>query len=314
MKIPSIDILGIKEKIRPVYNLLNHHLHGALDVLRFAAQNFARERASEAAASLAYFTFFSLFPIILVLISFASFVLKSQMVQDQIFGYIIDIFPISPEIVENNIVNVLSRRGTVGFIAIIGLMWSASSVFTILSLNIDRAWPENASHNYFERRLMGFAILIGLGVIIIVLWFLRALLQVDFISQLLIYFQVPIFNTTLWDLIVFISPRLFRFLMFWIMYQWLPKANVKMHEAFWGAAVTTILTELITQAMSWYLSSQWVRYELVYGSLGRIIAMLLWIYFSSFVILFGAHISSSVAKVAKQKKLFSKSDLGNLHG
>ena len=78
------------------------------------------------------------------------------------------------------------------------------------------------------------------------------------------------------------------------MYQWIPKAYVKPSEAFWGATFAILLTEDITVIMNWYITSQWVRYELIYGSLGRIIALLLWIYFSSYVILFGAHISSAV--------------------
>jgi membrane protein len=85
------------------------------------------------------------------------------------------------------------------------------------------------------------------------------------------------------------------------MFQWFPKANVRPNEALWGALTVTLFSELITFMMNWYLTSQWVRYELIYGSLGRIIAFLLWIYFSSFAILFGAHISSAVAAVTRKK-------------
>jgi uncharacterized BrkB/YihY/UPF0761 family membrane protein len=75
------------------------------------------------------------------------------------------------------------------------------------------------------------------------------------------------------------------------MFHWLTKAFVRPKEAFWGATITSILNEL-----NWYLGNQWVRYKLICGSLGRIIAQLLWIYFSSYVILFGAHISSVLRK------------------
>jgi len=290
------------KKLRPIYRFINLRLNGALDVFRIAASSFSRERAPEAAASMAYYTFFSIFPMILVLVSFASFILKSQFVQDQILEYIVDIFPVSPDLITTNIANVLSKRGAVGSIAIIGLMWSASNMFNTIALNIDRAWPNEVSHSFIERRMIGFAILIGLTFGIILMWFFKTLLQVDFIARLIVFFNVPVLNTTLWGILVFLTPRVFRLLMYWIMFQWFPKASVKPMEALWGALTVIFFTEIITLLMNWYLNSQWVRYELIYGSLGRIIALLLWIYFSSYAILFGAHISSAVAAITRARK------------
>lgn len=296
------DKASTKNRIKPFYVRVNNSLHGALDVFRLAGRTFAKERAPEAAASMAYFTFFSLFPLVLVIISFASFVLKSPFVQDLVYQFILDSIPVGPEIIVTNIDNVLAKRGAVGWLAIVGLIWSASSMFNIFALNIDRAWSEEKSHNFFERRLIGLIIIIGLSIMILLLWGFRALLDVELINHLLEYFQVPIFDTTLYALLAYIAPRLFRFIIFWIMYQWIPKAIVKPSEAFWGATFTLLFTELITVVMNWYTSSQWMRYELIYGSLGRIIALMLWIYFSSYVIFFGAHISSAVGVLVKRKK------------
>lgn len=299
---PTINFSRVKGAIRPFYRVLNQRLNGTLDVLRIAAKNFGLARAPEAAVSMAYYTFFSIFPLILVLISFASVVLKSQFVQSQILGYIQDIFPISPDLIITNIENVLSKRSAVGLLALLGLMWSASNMFNTISLNIDRAWPNAGGHSFIERRVMGFAILIGLAILVVLLWFFNALIQLDFVNKLIVFFKIPFLSTSLWDIFLVLTPRAFRLLMYWIMFQWLPKASVKPLEALAGAGFTLIMSELITFLMNWYLSSQWVRYELVYGSLGRIIALLLWIYFSSFLILFGAHISSAVAEVKQIRK------------
>ena len=297
----KIDQSLIKKYVRPVYLKINKNLHGSLDVFRLAGQTFAKERAPEAAASMAYFTFFSMFPLILVIISFASFILKSQFVQDLVYQFIIDLIPISPDIIVSNIENVLIKRGAVGWLAIIGLIWSATTMFNIFALNVDRAWSDERSHNFLERRLIGIIIIIGLSILILILWGINTLLSIELVENLLAYFQIPIFQTTLFEILAYITPRIFRFIIFWVMYQWIPKAVVKPSEAFWGASFAIILTEVITIAMNWYISSQWVRYELIYGSLGRIIALLLWIYFSSYVILFGAHISSAVGVLFRKR-------------
>jgi YihY family inner membrane protein len=297
----KIDKSLIKKYIRPIYQKINKNLHGSLDVFRLAGQTFAKERAPEAAASMAYFTFFSLFPLILVIISFASFILKSQFVQDQVYQFIIDLIPISPDIIVSNIENVLTNRGAVGWLAIIGLIWSATTMFNIFALNVDRAWSDERSHNFLERRLIGIIIIVGMSILILILWGFNTLLNIELVKNLLAYFQIPVFQTTLYEILAYITPRVFRFIIFWVMYQWIPKALVKPSEAFWGASFAIILTELITVVMNWYISSQWVRYELIYGSLGRIIALMLWIYFSSYVILFGAHISSAVGVLFRKR-------------
>jgi len=298
----KIDVPAAKKRIKPFYDRVNKFLHGALDVFRIAGKSFAKERAPEAAASMAYFTFFSLFPLVLVVVSFTSFILKSQFVQDLIYQFIIDAIPVGPDLIVSNIENVLAKRGTVGWLAIIGLIWSASSMFNIFALNIDRAWSEERSHNFLERRLIGLIIIIGMSILILLLWGFGALLDIELIRHLLEYFQIPILNTTLYAILAYVIPLIFRFIIFWVMYQWIPKASVKPSHAFWGATFTLFFTELITVAMNWYTSSQWMRYELIYGSLGRIIALLLWIYFSSYVIFFGAHISSALNQAAKMKK------------
>lgn len=304
-----------KEKIinflKSTYQPLNEKLFGVLDIFRIAGRHFSKERAPEAAASMAYYTFFSLFPLILVLISFASFILESQYIQDQIFTFLEDLIPVSPDLISNNIESVLSKRGAVGVIAMAGLMWSASNMFNTMSLNIDRAWPDNNYHNFFERRAIGFAILIGMIAIIVFFWFLKTIIRIEFIQDLLTFFKIPIFETTLWDLLILIAPRIVRFITFFIMFQWIPKARVNFSEAFWGAIITTVLNETITWLMNWYLGSQWVRYELVYGSLGRIIALLLWFYLTSYVILFGAHFSSAIAQVFRQNPISNSNNHRN---
>ncbi len=298
-----MNINNLQEKFRPAYRNINKHLHGTLDIFRIAIHNFGNARAAEASASMAYYTFFSIFPLILVIISFTSIVLKSQFIQDQILNYLIAIFPINPDLIISNIQNVLAKRGAVGILAFLGLIWSSTSMFNTISLNIDRAWPNSASHSFIERRIMGFLILIGLGILIVVMWLLNGLIQLEFVDRLITFLKIPIFNSAPMDFLVVFAPRGFRLLMNWVIFKWLPKAYVKPVEAFIGACFTLFFSELITLLMNWYLSSQWMRYELIYGSLGRIIALLLWIYLSSFFILFGAHICSAVSEVNQRRNI-----------
>jgi len=62
-----------------------------------------------------------------------------------------------------------------------------------------------------------------------------------------------------------------------------------------GALGTTVLWEISTNIFTWYLSSGFISYEIVYGSLGRIVALLVWIYISSWVLIFGAYLTAAIA-------------------
>jgi len=79
------------------------------------------------------------------------------------------------------------------------------------------------------------------------------------------------------------------------LYRWVPSALVRWPEATVGALVATGAMEVTTRGFSWYLRSGLARYELIYGSLGAVVALLLWIYLNSLILLFGAHLSAAVA-------------------
>jgi len=80
------------------------------------------------------------------------------------------------------------------------------------------------------------------------------------------------------------------------MYRWLPNARVPWEGALWGAAVATGLWQLAGSGFLWYLGSGLARYELVYGSIGAVVVLLLWIYLAGWVTLAGAHLSAAIGQ------------------
>jgi len=83
------------------------------------------------------------------------------------------------------------------------------------------------------------------------------------------------------------------------LYRWIPNTEVKWSQAFWGALVATLGWEIATQTFTWYLTSGMARYQLVYGSLGTVVALMFWIYLSSLITFYGAHLSAAVTQHSK---------------
>lgn len=283
-------------KIRTLYDRANDLTSGSLVIVSDAIQRFDDVRAAEATASIAYYAIFSFFPLLLVLIAAGGFMLESEQAQRQVLDFVTEVFPISQPLIEKNIQRVLALRGTVGFVALLGLLWSAMGVLTVLARNINRAWTKAEPRSFLGSRLVALGMVGGLAVLLAFASVSTTVLDV------LARFRVPlgggllIYETLLWTILSSVVPRLFTFFALLGLYRWVPNANVRWSEAFWGALVATLAWGIATDIFTWYLGSGVVHYELVYGSLGAIVALMLWIYIIGLITLFGAHLSAAVAR------------------
>lgn len=131
----------IPKNLKEWYKGINQFSGGRLDILTIALRTFSETRASQAAASLAYYAFFSLFPLLLVQIAGGSYFLNSQEIYQDVTQFVQDTIPVSTQVINENLQQVLHVRAAVGVIGLLTLLWSASGVFTNLAFNINLAWP-----------------------------------------------------------------------------------------------------------------------------------------------------------------------------
>ena len=270
-----------------------------LRLMRYALKRFGREHAPEAAASIAFYTLFSLFPVILIVVAANSFLLESLHVQEKILETILKFFPVaSHQIISTNMQQILQARGAVGIVGLIALVWAATCVFTTLVHNLNRAWIDAPAQNIFRARLTAFSIILFLVVLLPLFLMAKAAIHliVSWNVQLIGSVNISYFRPILSNIIIYI----FICMTLMILYRWIPKTKVRWSEAFGGAFFAMIAEEAATTAFSWFLSSGLSRYNLVYGSLGALISFMTWIYIINLIVLFGAHLS---AAIAQQKRL-----------
>jgi membrane protein len=177
----------------------------------------------------------------------------------------------------------------------VGTLWSATGFFSILSSNINLAWPKAEERNFLEQRAVALSMIAILVVLLALSLASTALL--NFLSP----WQIPLLDglflreTLLWRILTSLVPWGFAFLLFLALYRWTPNTRVPWRAAGWAALTVSIAWQIAATTFAWYLSSGLARYRLVYGSLGTIIALLFWIYLSSWLTLFGAHLSAAIA-------------------
>jgi YihY family inner membrane protein len=278
------------------YDRLNQMSGDRLWIFRRTFRNFAETRAPQAAAGMAYYAFFSLFPLLLVLIAVGSFFLESEQVYSQVLSIVEEAIPVSQQLIQPNLDRVLEAHGRIRLIALLGLVFSASGFFSGLAHNINLAWKESEQRNFFEKRL------VAISMIAIILGLLIFSLVFETITGVLSNYKIPIlgsitlYESSLWGLFTNLVPWVMIFILFLALYRWVPTSSVSWTAALWGALFAATGWKLTTSAFTWFLSSGLSRYEVIYGSLGAVVALIFLIYIINWIILFGAHLSAAIQR------------------
>jgi YihY family inner membrane protein len=278
---------------------LNRLTGGSIDIIIRTYHRMNEERVAEAAASMAYYGFFSLFPLLLVVVVVVSTVLENSLTEDQVLEVLLQAFPFSNELIEENIQQVLDARSSAGIISLVGLAWSALGAFTVLVRNINRAWPNTKERNVLLQRLIAMAILaVMIGGLIFMFVFNTI---TSFLPQDINDVAEKASNSQAFP---FLLIEFLLFATFLVFYYWLPRTKVRWSEAAIGSLVGSIGISVVTTVFTWFLQSGLSNYNLVYGSLGAIVALLFWIYLMSFIIFAGAHLSAAIAFIKRTPKKY----------
>jgi len=284
--------------LKHFYQNANHLSGDRFGILNHAVKTFTEKQAAQASAGLAYYTLFSIFPLLLVFVAGGSYFLDSHQVFDTVTQFVQQALPISKQVINENLSEILEERGTAGIISILTLLWSASGMFTSLAYNINLAWPRASRRNFLQNRLIGLWMIVGLiGLIVLSLllsWITNRLPFMDINhaspSDLILLRLLSGFGS--WLMI---------FLLFLTLYHWIPTLRVRWSATVWGALIASLAWKLVAAGFSWYLDSNFGQYQLVYGSLGAIVAFLFLIYIISLITLFGAHLSAAIEGWEKDK-------------
>jgi membrane protein len=281
------------EKVRGWYNRLDALSGSRLAVIARAMERFDRNRGSEAAATISYYTIFSIFPLLIFTITALSFFVDAEVVIERLIE-LTKFLPISPESIILQVEEVLRARATFNIIGLVGFLWAGSGAFNSLGKNLDRAWKKVGYRNILQQRLIAITMVMVLAIFMFISTIYTTLIDLSLFFRLFPFDHIPWLQSALRGVYSHIWPFILRFGLIWLLYRLIPSARVNGWAAFWGALFASTAWGLATSGFSWYLSSGLAQYDLIYGSLGAIIAFLAWIYLSAWIILFGAYLTEAI--------------------
>lgn len=261
-------------------------------ILREAFQNWREDRASRLAAALAYYTLFSIAPLLVIVISIVGFVFGPDAARGQIFNEVARVTgQQAAEALQWLIqtVNTPSSGLAATLVSSALLFFGAANVFQQLKDSLNIIWgimPKSEGlRGLLRSRFPAFALVVLSGLILI-----GSIIFSLIVSTILeiLRGQFPIFETLNGVLQL---PITFAVMMFILaaFYKILPDAHIRWKDVWFGAAVTAGLFVFGRYLIELYLTQRIVTSA--YGIAGSLVVILLWVYYSAQIFFFGAEVS-----------------------
>ena len=263
----------------------------AWTTLKDAGAEFFNDNGMKLSASLSYYTVFSLGPVLIVIISLAGIFWGREAVEGKIYGQINGLVGNSvalqiQEIIENIEKSQLGPSGAV--IGLVILVVGATGVFTEMQDSINYIWsvkakPKKGFLKLIINRLISFSLIVSFGFLLMVSLVVSAVL--DLVHDRLEYY-INDLSVYLFQGVNFIFTLVVITILFAIIFKVLPDASIRWKDALIGAVFTAVLFLIGKSLIGLYVTKSDIG--VTYGAAASIVILLLWVYYTSIILYFGA--------------------------
>jgi membrane protein len=244
------------------------------------------------ASGLAFNLLICFIPLLLVILSILGFFLySSQDIYGYVQMYVEKMLPNASPKMTSNILNLIKDRKIVGLIGFLGLLWTATRLFSSIRTVLDQTLESTIQHGYFKEKLYDLIMVFISGLFFLVSIFLTNVFDLikTFPARIGIALS-PLFQNSVGTRLVGLGVGyFFSVLMFFILFRFLPSRRPVNRAA--------LLTSLLIAGL-WEIAKYFFRlyvdlinsFTAVYGSFGLLVVFLFWIYYSCLIFVLGGEI------------------------
>jgi len=261
------------------------------DLFKVAAMNWVHDYAQSMGAALAFYTMFSIAPLLLIVIAIAGFVFGQEAARGEIFSQLEGLLGSPGALAVQDLLDGAGRRAENATAAVFGLIFlfiGATSVFAELQDALDRIWraPQRVKSaglwGFVRARLLSFGLILGIGFLLIVsLAFSAGLAALSKWWDPLFTGWATVSQTSEIGLGLLLSTAVFA-----MIYKAMPRVQVDWSDVWVGAAVTSLLFVAGKFLIGAYIGRSGI--STAFGAAASLIVVLLWVYYSAQIFLFGA--------------------------
>ena len=263
-------------------------------------KEFSADNIVKYSAALAYYTVFSIAPLLVVITTLFGFFFGREAMQGQIYQQLNSLVGSRAAIQIQEMIKNVHLSGDNFFataISIVILLVGATSIFGEIQDSINKIWglrikPKRAWWKLILTRLLSFSLILSIGFIMMVSLILNALVAAfgKFIGKYIENYSVYFIQITEALLSFVVATFLFS-----LIFKILPDAKVKWKVVLFGGFITAIFFTIGKLGIGLYLGQS--NLTSLYGAAGSIIILMVWVYYSSIILYLGAEFTKVYAKL-----------------
>ncbi|EXI62318.1 membrane protein [Mannheimia granulomatis] len=270
-------------------------LKRTFEFIKLFAKRYSENNIAISAGYLTYSTMLAIVPLIMVLFSMFTFFPVFNEANEQLKAFIYDNFaPNAGEMISQYIELFVSNSQKMGLVSIIGLFVVAIMLIKSIDETLNTIWHNSKSRPIWFSFLLYFAILL-----------FGPLLAGASIAISTYVMSLAIFNGTgtlsIGQYLLECMPFLLIWLLFSLVYKFVPNTKVEFKHAAFGALLAAIFFTLGKQAFIWYITT-FPSYQAIYGALAVLPIMIVWIHLSWQVVLLGGQFAAILKEIKEDKE------------
>lgn len=261
-------------------------------------KEFLQDNVTKYSASLAYYTVFSLAPLIVIIVSVSGFLFGREAMQGEIYQQLKGLVGNEAAIqIQQNIRNIHLSGDTpmATLVSIVVLLTGSTAIFGEIQDSLNKIWglkikSKGVWWKVILNRLLSFSVVISMGFLLIVSLLINAFVaglrkwlleHISFTTELIV---------SIFDLLLSLSITT---MIFAVIFKVLPDARIKWKDVIYGALFTSVLFMLGKYGIAYYIGQS--DFAGLYGAAGSIIIILVWSYYSSVILFLGAEFTKVYA-------------------
>jgi membrane protein len=274
------------------------NLKGLWTLIKDSFAQWSADNPFQLAAALAYYTLFSMAPLLMIAIAVAGLVFGQEASQNQVIGIIEDLVGAQGARAIQEIIESAGQRPDAGFFAtlvgMILLLLGAGGVVGQLQDSLNTIWrvvPKTSRGimGFLQDRLVSYSMVLSVGFLLVVSLVISAALTA--VSGIVgSFLSIDAATAHVLDFVVSFA---FIMLLFAIIYKFVPDVRIAWRDVWIGAATTSLLFSAGKFLIGFYLGHSTVAS--IYGAAGSLVTLLLWVYYSSLMFFFGAELTQVYA-------------------
>jgi membrane protein len=278
-------------------------LRRAVVLLYRSLRNFSDHGCGQMAAAISYYVLLSIFPLLIFCVGVIGLFLRDQSLQQELVDAVVDTIPLSQDQGRDEVTRTLrevasTRSSAIGLVGFLTMAWTSSSMFGTIRRSLIVVFEIDSPPPLVPRKIVDLLMVLAFGPFFLASIAATTVLRVaqQESGKLPLIGELPEVLGAGWLVVSLLLPMIASFGAFFGLYLLVPSRGDRWRHLAIGALFAALLFELIKLSFSLYLEN-FSNYDVVFGSLGAVVAFLFWVFLSASAVLLGGETAAIANRV-----------------